>query len=732
MKRTRFDWPAFGLLCAGVIGVLWRFWTPGIASAADMLMGVYRVFELDEALSQGILYPRLGTQLGFGYSAPLFQFYPPLASYIAVAFHFAGLGFIQASKATFVLSLLLAAVGTYVYGCLLLDNRRSALVAAAAYLFSPYLLLVIYERGAAAELLALGLLPWLFWSLHRVVTEEGRNSFWLAGLLVGLLVLAHNITALFVLPAALFYAFVLALGSQRQHRLRFLFAGVFFGISLTAFYWLPAIGELRYTRADQYMLSEASDVRSNLIHWQKLFQFELLFDYWGEERFRIVWWQALLGILGMTALPLQAAKQRHALGALAALFLIALLLQLEVSRLFWEIVPLVRYIQFSWRLLGLASFCAAILMGSLFQLPILGHRIGWGLAIALIAAIAVMASANLQPSRSPIWYTIGEDEIGLPDLFARGRQGFSLFTDYSPKWIAGELSRPRPDSDPPFPRLTQPPLIEIARAHPYQVDLRIQAAAPFTLRFHRVFFPGWRVSVDGQPVETRAEGSLGLVTADLPAGDYAAALRFGQTPLRSLADLWSIAAVLGGLAVWLAPWKRHRMHDQMHYRVWVAAALLISIAATWLALRATPFAVFHRPTVVAVNFEDELQLLGFHLDKTSWEPGTPVDLRLYWFAQQTPDDHKVFLHLVTPDDAQRVAQFDSEPVLGYSPMSRWEAGEIVTDLYRLSLDAAVPPGRYLLLMGIYRPETMQNLRVDSAPNLLPGDRVILGEIEVRR
>ena len=82
------------------------------------------------------------------------------------------------------------------------------------------------------------------------------------------------------------------------------------------------------------------------------------------------------------------------------------------------------------------------------------------------------------------------------------------------------------------------------------------------------------------------------------------------------------------------------------------------------------------------------------------------------------------------DDSGKVAQSDSPPISGYSPMTQWEPGEIVVDQQHLQLDETVPPGRYRLLMGLYRPDAMQNLAVLQATEVLPGDRVVLAEIEV--
>ena len=165
---------AAGFLILIVAFVMREFWQPGIAGPADMLMGIYRVFELREAAANGAMYPRIGANFSFGYGSPLFQFYPPLVSYLALAFHSGTeMGLIHAAKAAFTLSHALGAIGTYVFAMPIFGRRLPAFVAAAIYSLSPYLILVAYERGAAAEGLALGITPWVFWSFSKV-TRRGR------------------------------------------------------------------------------------------------------------------------------------------------------------------------------------------------------------------------------------------------------------------------------------------------------------------------------------------------------------------------------------------------------------------------------------------------------------------------------------------------------------------------------------------------------------------------------
>lgn len=156
---TRADFAHIAIILTTTILAIARFWQRGVSSEDDMLIGIYRVFELDQAWRQGIIFPRLGPNINFTYGGPLFQYYAPLASYGALVFHWVGLGFIEATKAVFTLNLVLAGVGAYLFARWLFSSRLAGLVSGMLYLLAPYLLVVVYERGAVAESLALGLVP---------------------------------------------------------------------------------------------------------------------------------------------------------------------------------------------------------------------------------------------------------------------------------------------------------------------------------------------------------------------------------------------------------------------------------------------------------------------------------------------------------------------------------------------------------------------------------------------
>jgi hypothetical protein len=138
-----------------------------------------------------------------------------------------------------------------------------------------------------------------------------------------------------------------------------------------------------------------------------------------------------------------------------------------------------------------------------------------------------------------------------------------------------------------------------------------------------------------------------------------------------------------------------------------------------------------RPAPFVANLQDELRLVGFDAGKTDARPGDTLRIRLYWFVQSAPsDDYKVFLHLIKPGNPAQVAQADWEPVLGYSPTTRWEPGELIADEHDFPLGADLPPGEYQLLVGMYRPSSMRNLSVTEAAQVLPGERIVLTTLRV--
>jgi 4-amino-4-deoxy-L-arabinose transferase-like glycosyltransferase len=111
---------------------------------------------------------------------------------------------------------------------------------------------------------------------------------------------------------------------------------------------------------------------------------------------------------------------------------------------------------------------------------------------------------------------------------------------------------------------------------------------------------------------------------------------------------------------------------------------------------------------LSVRFGESISLVGYDLAD---------DLTLYWQASGRPlADYTVFIQVW--DKHEQVAGFDGPPIGGDYPTSWWEAGEVIVDEHPLGL-SGLPPGRYRLLVGLYRLDTGERLPAFGPDGPLP-------------
>jgi hypothetical protein len=233
--------------------------------------------------------------------------------------------------------------------------------------------------------------------------------------------------------------------------------------------------------------------------------------------------------------------------------------------------------------------------------------------------------------------------------------------------------------------------------------------APLTMT---LFWQGLRT------IEQRYNTSLRLVTPDgaivaqddgPPAGGLIPTNLFFAAPLPDLKRIDLPADLSAG---------RYRL-DLAVYDVVSLVPLGEPVALDWVTVGPPP-----APPEVPINarWEPGLRLVGREALPRTLRPGESLSLRLVW-QTETPllADYTVFLHLVGADGAP-FAQADRAPAGGFYPTGAWAVGEPVADTYTLTLPADVPEGPYQLLVGWYRPETGERVRLEEG-----GDVVVLQE-----
>jgi hypothetical protein len=139
---------------------------------------------------------------------------------------------------------------------------------------------------------------------------------------------------------------------------------------------------------------------------------------------------------------------------------------------------------------------------------------------------------------------------------------------------------------------------------------------------------------------------------------------------------------------------------------------------------------------VEAIWEDKIRLLGYDSGTLTYKPGDVVQVTPYFQAlDQMEVDYTVFFQLLGPDNPATGgpvwAQDDSEPCRRAYPTSVWTPGEIVYDVFAVTIPQDAPPGEYELRIGFYRLETLTRLpALDASGQPVPGDAVLLQQFQL--
>ncbi len=531
-----------------VLIAVWPLLRGGFPEGHDWLYELVRVVEYGRALAEGQLPPAWAPDLYAGFGSPIFLFYAPLFSAAAAALS-ALVG--DPARAATLLLMLGAALGALGMQRLLREVSESpgaGRVAACVYALHPYLLCDALLRNANAEYLALALAPYPLVGVLSAARSPRTAVLWIA-LGLALVVLAHNLTALWVSALLLASAALLA---ERGERLRTLVpcaAGIALGLSLSAGFWLPALSLTGQIRAEALLTGKFDFHR----------QFPPLGGVFGYQRFYAV---GLLTPLCWVAAAVAlragrgSARERRVLAWTLAASAACLVLLLPGSAPLWETLPLLPFYQFPWRFLGPLALLTATAAGLAFAM-LEGRLPGRARAPAELAVLALCA-ANALPhllDARELSPRLRErlPEVLTPATIQREALPATVGDEYLPRaadpgaWL---------DGVPEGPVVGRVGTI-VARVlldHGAHVELALGEGASGRLELRRFAFPGWRVELDGRPLATEVSARGALLVPVHGGGTLSA--RFVGTPLVRAARVVSGIAGLVWLMLWIGPLVR--------------------------------------------------------------------------------------------------------------------------------------------------------------------------------
>jgi 4-amino-4-deoxy-L-arabinose transferase-like glycosyltransferase len=129
---------------------------------------------------------------------------------------------------------------------------------------------------------------------------------------------------------------------------------------------------------------------------------------------------------------------------------------------------------------------------------------------------------------------------------------------------------------------------------------------------------------------------------------------------------------------------------------------------------------------------DEIELLGYDLDKTEVAPGELLHLTLYWRARKPMQNaYTVFNQVIDPATTGKAGQVDGMPVCDRNPTGQWFAGDVIADPYEIPLAPDAAPATYTLISGMYNPATGERLEMRTPDGTVIGTEAALAQIVVR-
>ena len=713
-----------------------------------------RLHQLERALWDGHFPVRWMPDANYGYGYPFFNFYAPLSFYVPFFYRLFGFSYVQAIQLSQLTAFLVAAWGSYRLALRWFDHRPAALLSSAAYTLAPFHLVNVYVRGdSIAEFWAMAFYPLSFLALERLLdrvkaAESGRPDqagrrvvVWLApamplGWAYAGLILSHNISALIFSPFLGLYTLLRLTQSGRSLFWRGLVASVgalLFGLALSAWFWLPAIGEQGLTQLSEITVGYFNHRYNDGYHFRSANLIQPTFfynpDVAGGNAFRMGLVQAalILGGLIVAAVkrfwgPRSGARSGSPVNMLLiGGFLLATFMLSPYSIGLWDRLPLLPFAQFPWRFLSIQAFFGAGLTGLWLAPARAGSadrsddssRWGIGGAVALCLLLLVANLGRLQPDYLPVSDgDVTAERLARYEWFTR-----NIGTTISAEYLAPSMT-PRPVTsawleDGRRDRvavLSGTAAVElIARKTGFEAwSIQVDSAGA-NLILPTMYWPGWGATLaNGAPLEIGPAPNSGLIQITLPSGDHLVELKLQPTPIRRWGEWLSLAAVLLGLGwLGLGLWQRALVFDPIWLLIPAVGIAGLLLGRLWgqtlpddqlLNWDFGEMGYLHRAD--AIVYGHGATLNGYRYSADVVGRCDRLEIELDWSNPPEGDIRQVALSLVTPSD-----NFFSDvpPVLSQSqPLTAGVAR------YAFDLPADMPTGLvlpHLALSDRNRPRT---------------------------
>jgi hypothetical protein len=387
------------------------------------------------------------------------------------------------------------------------------------------------------------------WSAEALA-ENKRKAIWLSAFVIGGLGISHNISALLLF--GFFFAYSLVLSVSKKSALPFLRSVISFGLGLclAAFFFIPALAEKGITFLDQTI---AKDYPDHFVYLQQLVK-----GGWGYGSsvagiqdglsFSLGWVHVAGVVIALVFLASQFLRKKHSskiqnqnIDLVLVVFSFLILLgsiffMLPISKIFWDHLPLLPFVQFPWRFLMLTVPVTAVL--SAIGLDSLTNKLRfWPLKKWLLVTFCTLVTLLLAQSQ---WHL--NQPLVAKQVSGDALEGSTTWADeQATKWF---LPKPHQIPAQKVEALSPTALVGLGSWKTQYHEYLVKAKEPTKVVENTMYYPGWEVFVNGKEVKIDYQDASypGRIVYTVNSGDNFVITHMGETPLRKAMDILSVVS----------------------------------------------------------------------------------------------------------------------------------------------------------------------------------------------
>lgn len=544
------------LLVITSLYALRALFTPEFYTNHDGITHTARIANYFLALKEGQYPPRLAPNLFGSLGFPIFIFIYPLPYFLGSIAHQVGFSFTQSFEIVIGLSFVLSAVTMFLFAKELFGVSAS-FMAALFYTWAPYRFSQIYVRAAIAESFAYIFIPLILLSLFKLTkTKQSFRWIGIGSLSLSGLLLSHQLVSLMFLPIIISFGLIFLL--QAKKKLTFLLQSLSLGILgflSSAFIYFPALFERNNLQFDN-LISYFQDhfiTLTQLIHSPWSYGFSMKGAQFDDMSFQIGLTHLLNTALAILLIMLELYRKKRKvyknnrlmlalLSLIVFSFSVVLMLDYQFVLKIWNLVPGLKIIDLPWRLLGVSVFSSSLLAAYTIS------KTKSKLVFVILLFFVFYANRN--------HLRINKSVEFRDDYFLNYQETATWQNEFLPRW---RITNKWQNIEQNF-RVSKGDIeIKPETLKTNQIVLNSNSNQEGVIEIHRLYFPGWKVWVDGKLMQLDKDFEItkniqleteelpfvdrsGLLSIPLEKGNHKIEVKFTETLLRKVGFTLSLAA----------------------------------------------------------------------------------------------------------------------------------------------------------------------------------------------